>query len=399
MSVTAVPAVRVSGLAWTGMVIIIAGIIFLQRLGIPLRGDEVIPITLFTSLLGIGLMVVAGVLTLSRWRTELWAFTVVAIMVSTFCQTRSWSALSMWFLLVVYTPLIFVAADADDETYKSYLEPFQWFMIPVALLGVYQFVTVDTFDPFARFGDWVITNFNTHPALSYGSRLLRSNAYVLLEPSFFSQYCAIAILMEMTFYRRWWRLPVYAAGLFCAASGTGTVVLLVFIVSWAWHHKKLPHLAVLGAVGLIAIATFSHNEVIGTMLGRTTEIEVQDSSAYGRFVWPFIQMSIQLTDIPRWITGLGPGSASGARLILAGWRPDEVGTLMAPLKMLIEYGLIGAAPFTIFITRAFFDHSRSFVVSFAMFLCFMVMSTALQHPPAVYLSYVISMMFPTGRTT
>jgi hypothetical protein len=49
------------------MLIIIAGIIFLQRLGIPL-GDQFVPVCLITSLLGLGLVALASELTLCRWR-------------------------------------------------------------------------------------------------------------------------------------------------------------------------------------------------------------------------------------------------------------------------------------------------------------------------------------------
>lgn len=381
------------------MVVIIAGIIFPQRLGIPAGGEGFIPICLLTTLLGIAIMAVSGVLSLSRWRTELWAITVVALTISTFCQWHYWSALSMWFLIIVYTPLVLVVEGVDEESYKRYLEPFQWFMIPVALLGVYQFVTVDSFDPFERFGSWVITGYNTHPALSYGSNLLRSNAYVLLEPSFLSQYCAIAILMELTFFHKTWRLPIYAAGMFASAGGTGLVVLLIFVMSYAWHRNKMPHLAALGIVGLITLWMFSDNAVVQNMLGRVSEFTEPGSSAYGRFVAPFFQVGTQLPDVPSWISGLGPGAGNGDRLLLEGWSPDQVGNLMAPLKMVIEYGLIGAVPFTIFITRAFFDRSRAAVLSFAMFVCYTAMSTSLQHPPAVYLSYVISMMFPDRRAS
>lgn len=399
MSVTALPVARVNGLAWIGMVIIIAGIIFAQRLGIPAGSDGFVPLCLFTSLIGMTLMALGGVLTLSRWRTELWAVTVVALVISIFCQWHYWSAMSMWFLIVVYTPLVLVVEGADDESYKTYLEPFQWFMLPVALLGVYQFATVDPFDPFARFGNWVITGYNTHPPLSYGSSLLRSNAYVLLEPSFLSQYCAIAILMELTFFHKRWRIPLYAAGMFASAGGTGLIVLLIFVVAYAWDRNKMPHLAILGVVGLISLWMFSDNAVIQNMLGRTAEFTDPGSSAYGRFVSPFLQVGGQLVDVAGWIAGLGPGSANGDRLLLQGWSPNEVGSLMAPLKMVIEYGLVGAVPFMIFITRAFFDRPRSVVLSFAMFACYTFMSTSLQHPPAVYLSYVISMMFPARRAT
>ena len=404
MTVAALPVVRangharVNGLAWIGMVIIIAGIIFVQRLGIPAGSDGFIPICLLTSLLGLVIMGLGGALTVSRWRTELWAVTVVAVMISTLSQWHYWSALSLWFLVVVYTPLLLVVEGIDDEAFKTYLEPFQWLMIPVAMLAVYQFATVDSFDPFERFGSWVITGYNTHPPLSYGSSLLRSNGYVLLEPSFLSQYCAVAILMELTFYHKRWSIPLYAAGMFASAGGTGLVVLLIFVVAYAWRFDKIPHLAIICILGVVTLWMFSDNAVVQNMLGRTSEFTEPGSSAYGRFVAPFIQVGDQLLDVPGWTTGLGPGAGNGDRLILAGWSPDEVGNLMAPLKMLIEYGLIGAVPFTIFITRAFFDRSRSAVVSFAMFVCYTFMSTSLQHPPAVYLSYVISMMFPARRT-
>jgi hypothetical protein len=343
------------------------------------------------------IMAYSGVLTLSRWRVELWAITVAALVASTFFQWHDWSSLSMWFLLIVYTPLVLVVDGADEETYKAYLEPFQWLMIPVALLGVYQFVTVDTFDPFERFGSWVIVGYNTHPPLSFGSTLLRSNAYVLLEPSFLSQYCAIAILMELAFYHKRWRYPIYAAGLFSSAGGTGLVVLMIFAVSYAWRHKKMPHVAIAGAVALVTLSMFPDNPVIQNMLGRTTEITSPGSSGYGRFVAPFVQASIQLEDVPDWITGLGPGAGNGDRLVRSGWSLNEIANLMAPIKMVIEYGLMGAVPFMIFITRAFFDRSRSVVLSLAMFICYTFMSSSLQHPPAVYLSYVIAMMFPMRR--
>lgn len=398
MSVAALPDLRVSGLARAGTAIIIAGVIFLQRLGIPAGSSGFIHLSLLTSLLGMAVLGLGGALTLSRWRIELWAITVLALVISTFCQWHYWSPLSFGFLIVAYTPLVFVVEDADEEVYKAHLVPFQWFMVVVALLGVYQFASMDSSDPFDRFGSWVITGFNTHGALSYGSNILRSNGYVLLEPSFFSQYCAIAIVMEITFFHQLWRIPIYAAGIFVAAGGTGLTVLLIFVVAYAWHSNKMPQLVTLAIIGLIGLWMFSHNVIVQNMLGRTSELTEPGSSGYLRFVAPFVQLQRQLVDLPSWIAGLGPGAASGERLSLEGWDPDEIGNLLAPIKMLIEYGLIGAVPFMIFITRAFFDHSRSVVLSFAMFICYTFMSASLQHPPTVYLSYVICMMFPDRRS-
>src|SRR6185437_3222942 len=397
MSVADLPSIRTSGLSRAGTFIMIAGIVFLQRLGIPAGGEGFIHISLLTSLFGIAILGLSGALTLSRWRIELWAITVVALVISTICQWHYWSALSLGFLVAAYTPLVLVMEGADEEVYKAHLEPFQWFMGPVAILGVYQFVTADTFDPFERFGNWVITGFNTHGALSYGSTVLRSNGYVLLEPSFFSQYCAIAIVMEFTFFHRHWRIPLYVAGIFVAAGGTGSITLLIFLVAFAWHRNKMPQLVIVAAATLIGLWLFSDNAVVQNMLGRTSEFTEPGSSAYSRFVAPFLQVDRQLVDLPSWIVSLGPGASSGERLKLEGWSPDEIGDLMAPVKMLIGYGLLGAAPFMIFIARALFSHPRSVVLSVAMFVCYTFMSASLQHPPTVYLSYLICMMFPDGR--
>jgi hypothetical protein len=385
-------AVPTNALARFGVALILAGIIFVQRVGIPTAG-EFIPITLFTSLLGMGMVATTGIMTLSRWRVELWTVTVAALVVS-ICFQKYWSLMSFMFLLAAYTPLVVVVVGTNQETYKTYVEPFQWMMVVVSLLGVYQFIHVDQFDPFERLGRWMITGYNTHPPLSYGASLLRSNGYVLLEPSFFSQYCATAILLELTFFRKYWRLPVYAAGMFSAASGSGLIVVMVFVVAYAWRQRMIFHLIIIGVVGLAALWVFSDNQVIQNLIGRTTEIEQPGSSAYGRFVSPFLQLSYQLEDLSAWLVGLGPGSASSARLLLAGASADWAGNIMAPIKMLIEYGMLGAIPFTVFITRAFFDGSRSYVMSFSMLLCYTVMSAQLQHPPTVYLSYVITMMFP-----
>jgi hypothetical protein len=46
-------------------------------------------------------------------------FSVFAVIIATFLHAGSWSPLSLWFLLVVYTHLIFVVTDVDEETYKS----------------------------------------------------------------------------------------------------------------------------------------------------------------------------------------------------------------------------------------------------------------------------------------
>jgi hypothetical protein len=387
---------RANGLARIGLTIILGGILFAQRIGIPV-GEEFVPVSLLTSLLGMAVVATTGIMAVSRWRIELWAVTVAAMVVAIFFQ-ENWSLMSFLFLLAAYTPLVMVVVGSSEESYKTYIEPFQWMMVFVSFLGVYQFVRVDEFDPFERLGHWMITSYNTHPPLTYGAWLLRSNAYVTLEPSFFSQYCATAILLEITFFQRYWRLPIYAAGMFSAVSGTGLVVLMIFVAAYFWRNRMLPHLLLIGVAGITAIWVFSDNAVIQNLIGRTAEIERPGSSAYGRFVSPFLQISYQLTDLLGWLVGIGPGSASGGRLVLAGVSPDWTGNIIAPIKMLIEYGVFGGVPFIFFITRAFFDGSRSYLMSFAMLLSYTFMSAGLQHPPTVYLSYVIAMMFPQQET-
>lgn len=397
MDATAVPLSERRPISFVrlGVGVISIGILYFQRLGFPL-GTQFVPICLAFALLGMGVIAAGGTMTISRWRIETWMATVACMIFTIFMQSGTFSTLSFFFLLVSYTPLVLIIGDASEEEYKSGLLPFQWALIPIALLGVYQFLSNDVSDPIKdHFGNWVVTGYQTHPYLNPTSQLHRSNGYFLLEPSSLSQTCAVALLMELTFFHSRWRSAVYAAGLVAAASGSGLVMFAVFLATYAWRHNKVPHVVGVVVVGLLAMWALSSNPIVSTLASRTTEISETGSSAYVRFLAPFIQASYQLgDDLSHWVIGQGPGASNPDRLLLAGWSVDQLGGGIAIVKMLVEYGLLGAIPFGVFLAGLFFGDSRSQVVSLALFLGYMFMSSALQSPHIIFLYYLVLMLFP-----
>ena len=80
---------------------------------------------------------------------------------------------------------------------------------------------------------FIVQHFNKQAALAYGSEVYRANGVFLLEPSFFSQVLAVAIIAELCTLggkiplASATRLAVFSAALFVSYSGTGVLVLAV----------------------------------------------------------------------------------------------------------------------------------------------------------------------------
>jgi len=70
---------------------------------------------------------------------------------------------------------------------------------------------------------------NTIHPLFYGSTILKSNGLFLAEPSNFSQITALGILIEVLEFRRPRYLIAMALGFLVAHSGTGLLILLLFL--------------------------------------------------------------------------------------------------------------------------------------------------------------------------
>jgi hypothetical protein len=172
-----------------------------------------------------------------------------------------------------------------------------------------------------------------------GSGILRSNGFFLVEPSVFSQFMAVGIIIEWLCFRRLVRLGLFFAALLVSISGTGWLVLIAFLLQSAFTSGVRGSLRMLGlaTVGLLAlvVANFVLPEVTGTLFGRVGEFSETGSSGYARFITPVMALSQVLHEAPwTFFTGLGPGAASNLLLAFKYW-------LNTPVKVLLEYGVFG----------------------------------------------------------
>jgi hypothetical protein len=379
-----------------GMVVIILSDICLQRLAIPLGGTQFVPVVLFTTYLGLALTLASGRVIGNSTRLELFALAIVCTIISAFATFQSFSAFSFYYIVLVYLPFVFLCP-LDDEEYRRWVEIFQWGMTLVSLIAIYQFVTSDPWDPILDyFPTYALPGFNTHPVLELGSNVRRSNGMLMLEPSFLSQYCAVAILLELLYFRKWWRGVLFGLALLSSASGTGTLLLTVVAFAYAWNFKKLPHMAIVLGVIALVVYLFPELPIVSSFIGRSTEYQDPGSSAYERFVGPFFQIFAQLGDSwQNWLFGVGPGNTKDENVALVS--SANLGILWAPLKLLVEYGVVGTVPFCVFLLHCFFHASRSYILSAVLLIFYFYLSGNLLAPHVVTLCFALLSFLPQAK--
>jgi hypothetical protein len=183
----------------------------------------------------------------------------------------------------------------------------------------------------------VVTGYNMQVPLAYGSAVYKANGVFLLEPSFFSQVLAMAVIVELIGRSRWQRLAIYAAGLVVSYSGTGLIVLactlpLLMIRRGRWNVLML-------AIALACVAlVFAEPLKLDLFLNRATEFGDTRSSGFERFIGPFYVLEkFQWGDPLRAAFGLGAGTFKAYAA-----RADFPAAEMAFHKIVFEFGLVGA---------------------------------------------------------
>jgi hypothetical protein len=182
--------------------------------------------------------------------------------------------------------------------------------------------------------------FNVVSATQYGGSIYRSNGFFLVEPSVFSQFMAIAICIEILYFRRTRWLVLFFAAMFPSVSGTGLMVLASFL---AVYGAVSGERGLLGVVAIVFVGTaiflaFGYLEpsVTDILVSRIGEFNEQGSSASTRFVTPWLVALKVWDQVPRTLlTGIGPGASE--RLVDV----NIVYGLNTPIKLLLEYGVFG----------------------------------------------------------
>jgi hypothetical protein len=264
--------------------------------------------------------------------------------------------LTAYFLFMVFYSLFALSRPSTPDQYKRTLQAFQFLVMILSCLAMAQFVAQFVVDPIQLvmfFG--IVPDFlfdDLHAGGKYaigavygGSSLMRSNGIFLAEPSFLSQITALGILIEILEFRRTRYLLVMALGFLVAFSGTGLVLLLLFLPLAGLRHGKAGLYALL--VAMFALGLFATGIMDPSVfLSRVGEFEDTRTSGFTRFVAPFWLAAKQFNTVS--VQALLLGSGPGTIKILADtWYAG--GFAATWIKILYEYGIIGSFIFVCFL--------------------------------------------------
>jgi hypothetical protein len=393
------PAVAAQGtraarfaLVLAGCFIGFLGVTYLQRIGYVVDRTSQVPISVLTTGLALALFYCSGLFWVSVKRLTLCVAAFAALILAfEIGLPLRFSLLSLFFLFVLYMPYVFLC-ELTEEEYKRVLGVFQKMMVPIALVAVAQFALTMT----GR-GWWdflyllpekiVLTGYNTHPPMGYGSPIIRANGEFFLEPSFISQFMALGILIDILYFGVGWRVALFAGGMLGSLSGTG-FILLAIVAAYVMVTRQQWGLLAVGIAAVVALFLLRDAPVIGDLIGRLGEFQSEESSSFVRFIAPFRAIPDALgNDLLPWFAGVGPGMSK--EISFGGYVVNP----FAISKLIIENGLIGAIPFIVFVTYCFFARTFSKPIATALYLMYMVLSGSLQQPHTVYLFLFISILF------
>src|SRR5258708_16191184 len=178
--------------------------------------------------------------------------------------------LASYFEFMMFYVVVTLRKPSTPDQYKRTLQAFQFLVMILSCLAVVQFPAQFVVDarelvnfygilPDFLFGVERAGALNTIRMLEGSSSLIKSNGIFLGEPSTLSQITALGILIEVLEFRRPRYLLVMALGFLVAYSGTGLVLLLLFLPLAGVRHGKAGLSALLVAMfppGVFAAGTW-----------------------------------------------------------------------------------------------------------------------------------------------
>ena len=367
-----------------------------QRLGIQV-GDTSVSFALPISYLAIGVLLVRGRLRHSRVRAELFVLAFGACLVATTLVALNggrFSMPSLLLLLAVYLPWTLRASGAaGQEVLHVAGTVFVSAMLVLAVAGVGQLVGqlsgLWTYTDYL--GDLLPPNleflgYNTNIPLVYGSATFKANGFVLSEPSFLSQFCALAVLVALMMRQRAWKILVLLAGLASAVSGTGILLLVAGVVLLVVRaRERIRPAYVIAATVVVLVVVLGPTGAL--LLGRSDEVVVPGSSGNSRFVAPYTQALTQLGNDPDlYLRGAGPGMAYSLSNLIG---PLQANYTILP-KLVLEYGLIAGGLFALFVLICLLDGVAWRVVPGAVVVMLFFLSGALLQPQTAFLAWILT---------
>lgn len=363
----------------TPFIILIVLMMLSQKLALQIGGFE-FSLSLFFYIIFLVINIVRNNITLSKRKILLFLLMIILCFVSTLINFQNTSITSFLFLILLYFLCCF-DYKLNNDIYIKVITVFKSILVITAIIGILQFCLqllgvayIDVYDYLPS--SFKLSGFNTYYPIDYGSTIYKSNGWIYLEPSFFSQFMAIGILLELTNKNKKSILFIfiYVLAIIVSFSGTGIFLLFFSFVLYSLSDKRKKSTAYVVIFALILCLVLSFTEYGEFFLGRIIEITNKNSSAAIRFVNPIIVTFKQ----PLINIIFGSGAGMSEMIETFGYTCN----FSAYPKLLIEYGFIASIAFLFFILKLFYRKNDR-IFSLCIFFMYMILGGNLLQPSVV----------------
>ena len=321
-------------------------LIYLQKFA--LGGSSFpLPVPILILLLGTGWMILSLNL---RFAAPRLASYMVFITWCLWSQSLSGGSLPSLAELVLLYGSMTLLASVSDTTYRQILDRFTILMTFPAYIIIVQYayqkltglsdpISMDRMMPKSV----LLQGFFYEAHYPWNSTFSRPNGLFFLEPSFASAFTASAAIIEITYFRRPYRLTLMIVATVLTMGATG-ISMLVIAAPFLLAREK-PRVGITVAIAAVIVLTAVWMlEIPVPLISRVDELHKSNSSGTGRLMLPASQFVTLLFDPSYLLIGDGAGSATMS--------DSRVGvTLMMPwpiVKVINEYGLLTMVSFVIF---------------------------------------------------
>lgn len=357
---------------WQSRVIVctpLVGATLLSKFSVPPLGSRGIGLVFPLIFAALGFGLITGRLQFATQRLLLFlvALSVLGLIQVLHGEIFSLSSIALMAALGLTYVFTMRAGEADVTGSLSF---FRDLTATIALLGIVQFIVqfagglaiafpIESYVPAA----FRTQGFNNITPLYWGSSIHKANGIVMLEPSVFSQLCALGLIAELSGAARIPRLALFAGGLVVSYSGTGLLILAVSLPLFVVMHRRWD-LLLHGLLLIGVVALLSEPLNIGALLDRTSEFSSRGSSGFARFVaWRELFADRLWSSTFHALFGYGAGSFVAAS---AGYEAAE----MAYSKIIFEFGIVGGLLYFSFVLYCLLSAPVSVILRIAVAVCY-----------------------------
>lgn len=376
----------------------ILGSSLLAKFGFPGYAALGIGIALPLMMLGLGFGMLNDAVRIEPRRLAFYCITLAVLILPQLLQVGTFSLNSLLMLTALHIPYVLVVTRGHELALRV-LKFFLHIATLLACCAIAQYFLQGIIDQPLLYPidnlvpeEFVVRGFNAQGTINYHSSQVRATGVFMLEPSFLTQFLAVAIVAESIVSKRLWRLGLFAVGILVAHAGTGLLILLICMPLVVVFHRRWD-LLLMGIIGIAAILTFGEALNLDMIAGRASEFDDPNSSGFARFVGGFYMFDQMLwPDLKRALFGYG----AGAFMDYVHLFDIEVAD-MPMTKMIFEFGVVGALVYFAFVASCLFSSPLPRLLSLAIALTFLLNGMYVPFSHGLALGLLVLTSLPPGQ--